>query len=341
LTSSAARSIVRAVACLVVALFGAGAGMLWRHGARSRDYGWTAASRDTGRYVDAVEPSGPAAGRLAPGDRILAVDGDTRLRTLFTVHFFHVRPGEAYTLRVARDGRTLDVPLRVGLRPDRGEARREAFALPGAVCLAGIGVATALRRASATPGRWLAAAGLSSSVAALGFALPPLDLLDRSEYALAALITSADPVYLAVVFDLYSRSLGDAPRGPAGKAARALLYAGGGFLSLTNLVQRAVYLADPETVIAAAEAHPRAWAARARLLSLFTPLALAALVAVAARGLIRTVDSVDRTRAGGVVLGLVAGLAPALVRPASPLSLGLVLFAFSLTLAGPREDPGA
>ncbi len=82
------------------------------HGDAAREVGWSAALRDDAWVVREVQPNGPAAGRLQPGDRILALDGDTRLGVIGSSWMLrHAPPGSAYTVSVERDGSTLEVAL--------------------------------------------------------------------------------------------------------------------------------------------------------------------------------------------------------------------------------------
>src|SRR5215218_11447803 len=84
---------------------------IWRYGAHEPNLGWSTRRSDPG-VIGAVEPDGPAAGRLLAGDRILAMDGDVRVTVLGTYwKRRYLQPGRPYTLDVLRSGATERVSL--------------------------------------------------------------------------------------------------------------------------------------------------------------------------------------------------------------------------------------
>src|SRR5262245_34427873 len=85
----------------------------------SRVEGWTETRSAGGWSVATVDPSGPAAGVLQPGDRLVAFDGDPRVAR-FGAHWFLGRfePGRSYTLDVERRGQRIPVSLRLESRDD-------------------------------------------------------------------------------------------------------------------------------------------------------------------------------------------------------------------------------
>src|SRR5581483_2596210 len=101
-----------AATALALALLGIDCGIVVRHLGVAYKTGWASQSRNGHFYVDAVAADGPAAGKLSPGDRILAIDGDARVQ--------HARPDlklrflprdRAYEVQAERKGRTFTVVL--------------------------------------------------------------------------------------------------------------------------------------------------------------------------------------------------------------------------------------
>src|SRR5687767_13701009 len=62
-----------------VFLYAFGAVTLVRYGVFTKQFGWSVLRKDHQLHVDKVNPEGAAAGKLQPGDRILSIDGDTRV----------------------------------------------------------------------------------------------------------------------------------------------------------------------------------------------------------------------------------------------------------------------
>ena len=85
----------------------------------SKAYGWTLAARDTGWVVATVDENGAAAGRLEPGDRLLALNGDSRVALLGYLFFSNVPVGEMYRLDVERRGTRRSVDLLMAVGPGR------------------------------------------------------------------------------------------------------------------------------------------------------------------------------------------------------------------------------
>jgi hypothetical protein len=257
------------------------AGLLFlRHGGQVKDFGWTAALRAGGREVASVDPAGPAAGRLAVGDHLLAVNGDLRIGRVWGLHFFAVKPGDVYTLRIGRGSEVKEVTLVVGRRLDPAEWWRGLPRLPLSLIWALLSLRLARRRGPHSGRLGLAAAAWS--LVTLTAALPGVDLLSGVEYAGAILMINLSPFHLALAY----RAL----TGLAGASGRlttwvgAALVAAGGLLSLVGLVQRFTYLlAGPPAVIGFASDHPGLWEVRTGLMRVFGPAASVALLVTAAR----------------------------------------------------------
>jgi hypothetical protein len=80
--------------------------------------GWDETPRRDAFYVGRVAASGPAAGLLQPGDRVLALNGVPAIGLAGTLPHRHVlSAGDRYALRVERDGQPRDVLLIVGAGP--------------------------------------------------------------------------------------------------------------------------------------------------------------------------------------------------------------------------------
>jgi hypothetical protein len=70
--------------------------------------------------MDRVDPAGPAAGKLHPGEQIIAVNGDiraSRINPAFILQF--LSPEQSYTIRVKAGPDLLEPQLNWVLRSDR------------------------------------------------------------------------------------------------------------------------------------------------------------------------------------------------------------------------------
>src|SRR5262249_27435541 len=90
---------------------------IFRHGDVTTDYGWEAIRRGDAWYVSSVDQRGPAAGHLVVNDRVLAVDGDTRIAIVGPI-FKTIRPDSTYSIRVARGGAEQQTTLYAPLKRD-------------------------------------------------------------------------------------------------------------------------------------------------------------------------------------------------------------------------------
>jgi hypothetical protein len=311
--------------------------MLVYDGGRVKDLGWTQVQRDGIRRVQYVTPGGPAEGRLAPGETILAINGDTRLARVFSLHLFPLKPGAGYTLRV--ESRTIrrEVSLRVGARRDPNLLLGQLASLTVSVAfaLAGLIVGLAPRGDRAEPifERFAFASGL----VLLGPALPSFDLLSRPAYAFAILTTSLNPLHLALGYHFAYRLPSGARGGRAWSLLSLLLYALASALCLLNLVQRITFLFNPALVVSFADQHAWLWDGRTWLTRLFTPFALAAVLAVTLRnGLAARGDS-DRRRSRLLLLGLLGACLPAWLGPLGTLLLIAVPVAALSALRGRKR----
>src|SRR5436305_840994 len=101
------RFVVLTVACAVWSTFAIGysAFHTLRYGGQSKVQGWSAARGGGAWMVTSVKPSGPAAGKLLPGDRILAIDGIAAAAKIGPSWFLRDRPEQSsYTIDVDRGG---------------------------------------------------------------------------------------------------------------------------------------------------------------------------------------------------------------------------------------------
>ena len=108
------RSVVVLGAALAFGVLGVSVATLARHGGRYPSLGWSATQRGEAWVVASVDSTGPAAGLLHAGDRLVSFDGDTLIGR-YGPHWYRAakRIGGTYTLRVKRDGQEVEQRLTV------------------------------------------------------------------------------------------------------------------------------------------------------------------------------------------------------------------------------------
>ncbi|MEX2178535.1 MAG: protein kinase [Gemmatimonadaceae bacterium] len=94
-----------------------------RQGNASRATGWTATAGDSGWVVATVDERGPAAMLLRPGDRLVAIDGDTAVGRIGPAWILRDAPHRSsYVVQVVRDGQAVEVQTPWPVRQEPGLA---------------------------------------------------------------------------------------------------------------------------------------------------------------------------------------------------------------------------
>lgn len=97
------------------------------HGGAARSLGWSATRAGDVWVVNTVDPEGPAAGFLRPGDRLVSLDGNTSVARYGPRYYRALLPiGTRYTLRVQRPGPEADRILERDLTIVAGQRRLAA-----------------------------------------------------------------------------------------------------------------------------------------------------------------------------------------------------------------------
>jgi len=124
------------------------------HGEIMATPGWTAAESNGAWKITQVSRTGPAAGKLKPGDRLAAIDGDDRAARIGP-HWFlnHQHPGDSYQLDIERDGARLSFPLKTAVTRVPGQRIWGSIQLIVALIFLGTGAIIGLGKASESTGR--------------------------------------------------------------------------------------------------------------------------------------------------------------------------------------------
>jgi serine/threonine-protein kinase len=210
----------------VLGLYVATAVILIRSGAAVREPGWTSVRRHDGWYVQAVDPNGPASGRLQSGDRVTAINGDQRFSLINpSLEFQFAGSPQSYRVGVNRRGADREVELRLTplqFRPYL--AWTLSLFITGLVFYA-VGMVMGVSR----PGYSLTRLGCASSLACAthigGLALRSVRpaLVGSARY-IDALAESAPPWHLTLGYHFFSRFPSAVPESRRSAAFRIFLY---------------------------------------------------------------------------------------------------------------------
>ena len=228
---------MQAINGVVLAYFAFFAFCMIRYGTQTVKTGWNAATQDSRWIITAVDPAGPANGKLMPGDQVLAINGDARIPGAgLPVALNLVRVGVPYSMRVARDGRTLDIRLEKRLvRPD---TRFVSLLSNVTVTLAFF--VTAVLLSFLKPGLRVAqrawAAMLAQSVVVLRSTFYAIeDVLQGWSYAVVTIAGMADGLHFALAYHFYSGLYNHLSQSPRRRYTVILFYCWAAVLALIRL----------------------------------------------------------------------------------------------------------
>jgi hypothetical protein len=266
-------------------LFAAAFVLVARHGGREGRLGWSPAPAPDGSVLVAgVDLAGPVAAALAPGDRVIAVDGDRRVSwASFGWLIEPLTPGHDYALRVARDGRELEVRLPVMASTRPGWEWTAIVRAVVALLLCTTGLTVGLLRPEQRAARLYSLAVLLS--APIFFANPLLldmlrsGLLGRGEALVVWLCRVHSPFHGAVGFHFAQEFPRGGNRGRGWRSARFLFYLWAAVVCVLYNAEYYFMIFRPDRAVAFIWQHPFLWRALFALDSLFGPVIFAAIPA--------------------------------------------------------------
>jgi len=266
-------------------LFAAAFVLVARHGGREGRLGWQPApAPDGGVVVAGVDLPGPAAGALAPGDRVMAVDGDRRVSwASFGWLIEPLTPGRHYALRVARDGLELEMRLPVMASTRPGWEWTAIVRAVVALLLCTTGLTVGLLRPEQRAARLYSLAVLLS--APIFFANPLLldmlrsGLLGRGEALVVWLCRVHSPFHGAIGYHFAQEFPRGSNRSGGWRSSRILFYLWAAVVCALYNVEYYFMIFRPDRAVAFTWQHPLLWRGLFALDSLFGPVIFAAIPA--------------------------------------------------------------
>jgi hypothetical protein len=212
---------------------------------RLDQYGYTIIAEPSGVIITAVDPSGPAAGKLEPGDKILAINGDARFSRV-TQFFWRSSflQGGRLSLRIERNGAEQELDIRADKYPasqstvDSRLDRNIAY-LPRYLVSLIVALLIGLLKPGDKRARLGACAFLMISHQAIAYPIIPLrgmfsPLEDRIAYFF--MLIQGAIWFGPVVYHSAYRFLAGIPRGRVWTALQWSLYSAGAALFLNRFV---------------------------------------------------------------------------------------------------------
>jgi len=282
---------------------------IWRYGGHEQYLGWSSSPSDR-NIVDAITPGGPADGRLQPGDRIVAMDGDSRVAVLGTYwKRKFLQPGHPYTLDVVRYGATRHVSLGWRLVDSNRQWVLTVWVLIG-LAWSGFGLFVGLASPSTRAARLWALAGLSIGLNFFRLALRlMLPQLEPTSAALFALLELNAAFVVTLAFHAMYRFPPGAPSGRFWSAVLVVAYGIAIFSIQDAVATSARWVLDADMAAAIATAVGKLGIKR-WFYDATDAVVLVLAAAVAVRNF-RWVDDADqRRRVRWIVAAIAIGVVP-------------------------------
>ncbi len=300
-------------AVLAAGLYTFAAVTLAQLGTLTLQSGWSAEARHERFYVDAVDPNGPAAGRLRPGDAIVSLNGDERVaRAGPAAKWRFVPAGVPYRIEVARGSDLHEYAIMLEVqRTGQRAAINLSYLLISGVWL-GLAILVALLKPEQAISRLAFAAGVTQGLMLLRIAVSSSTVfLSGWARAIAILIFPLTPLQLAIGYHFYYAFPPGVPR------SRFWSWVAVGLYAWTSALILMLRIPTTTAALASEDASLHIWSTYGPLVDrlatidmLLYPVAGLAMAAVIARNC-RLVDRPDQhRRLKWLVWGSVVGLGP-------------------------------
>ncbi|MFN7945461.1 MAG: protein kinase [Blastocatellia bacterium] len=292
-----------------------------RYGAQAKDFGWQYEARGQQWLVSTVDAPGVAAGRLQPGDQILAINGDAwivRVGADLNLRLTHdlLPPGSCYTINIARAGRTERIELSVPLAGSSGWWGIAAGLLVSFsfyIFALVVGVMKPEQHAA----RLAFAAGLSIAVDAMTGALFPVEPFLQGPIRAVYFLAGADVLAFAIAYHFISCFPPGIVAGRGTRWLRRLIYLAAIIQFVPRFFLRALTAAGEPIVRAVWSGHQSELMAWVRfdgvLYAALTVLVAAAVTATLIGHYRRVSEPGQRRRIKWVVYGIALALVPVLL----------------------------
>jgi hypothetical protein len=304
----------------------AAATVVWRYGGASAEFGWHADRSGGAWRVSHITPGGPADGRLAAGDVVLAIDGHgaaARIGPFYDISGYetvlrfvradlHATP---YVVRVDRGGTVLDVALRPVVRREPRAVATTLSLLATSLAFFVVGVFVGLSRPRDRLPRLLALASLPSAGMLLVIAIQPYTpFISGWPTVLRATLPNVYPFHYLLAYALFLRVAAHGEHAPFWRNLERALWIVGVPVALLRTTAYLISVPEWPPAIAFAARHADAFyffsEATLTAQRLYNPVLTLAVCGVLAANYRRGADPTERRRLKWIVFGTVVGLGP-------------------------------
>jgi GAF domain-containing protein len=307
------RAIALVASAVVTVVFLLSVAAVARYGGQDLYFGWISGRSDDRLTVVGVDPNGPAARLLQPGDELIAWNGDRNILLVGTAPYGrNVRADTTYTLTIRRAGVEQTATLGTEARARHDQRWLSVSKLLVTLAWFVVAAMIAFFRPELTISRPLLVAGMMLGLdGSYSAVLPALPWLPDWWRSLHLLILPVVPLHAAIGYDFYMRFPPGVSSTRVWRGIRIALYAACTAMFVTGpLVDRVTDAVAPD----------RAASVRAALLpidrglqgpgGLVLLLVVPAIIAVLIRNYRTVQKEDDRRRLRWVVWGTIVGLAP-------------------------------
>lgn len=305
--------VVLGIGALLVPLYAVAVNALVQAGGSERVSGWSVTTGPQQQMrVTHVEAGGPAAGKLLVGDVVQAVNGEPSLvRGLGWVLFMDLRPGDTYSVRVARGSSVSDYSLQMTARPNLQKLWLvQVPLLIIALVFSATGLGVGLIAANDRVARLYATAALLTGAVLIPNGVFIGDALHGRSRAAISLAMPFTPF----VFPIFYHFLLEFPPGVAQTRVwsrlKIFLYAWAVALFPLTVVTHIAINLGTERASALIDRYRRLFTINDDLTTWFLPSELVAIVAVIVRSSFAVVDQDERRRLRWVFFGLAIAATP-------------------------------
>jgi len=302
---------------VILGLYVFAGAMILKYGGLTENIGWNTAFENGSWYVSEVDSSGPAAGKLQVGDRVIAINGDTRVARVDPLLKLRVEAlRSSYTAQVARGDEERQFVLNVRRGRDPNSFEEVFYFLPASLAFYAIGMLVGFLKPSERIPQSLIVASLLTAVALLELIIRPLrSVFSGIEGAIYFPTAIVYPFHLVFGYRFFYRfASADDKRSNIWSLLQKLLYLVGVILWIPRVVYILATLPGSPVGMALLFDHYEFFKFYGSyywvLASSFQVFSIGAMASVLAYYYQRTAEPDQRRRTKWVVYGTTIGLLP-------------------------------
>lgn len=303
--------------------------MIFRYGTLTKEFGWESLPRKGAWYISKVDTDGAATSKLQAGDKILAINGDTRISRAGPYSTrWAMAPESSYTIRVERDSAQQQYQLSVPLNRDYRNFEHIFSLLPVSIAFYVLAMLVGIYKPEERTAQLGCVASFAMALIMLAYALAPIGVFFQgSELTAYFLIGLVYPMHLALGYHFYYRFPPGVAKGRFWSVLKYVLYACCAIIAVAFTSIRLVASQGEQVAIPFFFNYGHYVRALNGLYGILLLIAFGAECAVIIRNYRRVQEPDQRRRIKWLIYGSIAGLLPLLL-------LSLARFALAISRSG-------